>query len=429
MTPNVQDFERLRFTLDAFTDLSMHAIESREFSSAARSILYLVLGAVGVPRGVLLACDAEGRLYPVAVKPARNGFELANWGEPVRSPALDTASLAQAPQMIPAGDKRIPARLRALLGEQGLDFALPLVVRRRLAGLLALGRRVNGAALGPQERAALETLGRYAGVLLHEHELTRQLRSTIDENVRLCENLADTYFETVRAFSAAIDAKDVYTRGHSLRVARYSTALAARAGLPRKSIAGIRMGAYLHDIGKLVLDRSLLNKPARLSDDERREMISHPTVGFEVLSSVSFPWPEVRDIVRYHHERVDGTGYPDRLTGVEIPLPARVMSVADAFDAMTSKRPYRKPLPLTGALNELVECSGTQFDAGVVRVFLEQCRTEVADRPADGERRGTRTRRPRILAALLPGDRHGVTAALIDRLLKTLGPSPLPQFA
>lgn len=428
MKLNALDFERLRFTLDAFTDLSVHAVELREFSSAARSILYLLLGAVGVPRGVLLGCDAEGRLYPIAVKPARNGFELAAWSEPLRPQARDAASLAQEPQVISSADKRIPAPLRLVFEQQGLDSAMPLVVRRRLAGLLALGRRVNGAALGPQERTALETLGRYAGVLLHQHELMRQLRSTIDENVRLCESLAGTYFETVRAFSAAIDAKDVYTRGHSLRVARYSIALATGAGMSNKTIAGIRMGAYLHDIGKLVLDRSLLNKPAVLSVNERQEMASHPMVGYEVLSSVHFPWPEVPEIVRYHHERMDGTGYPDRLSGNDIPLPARVMSVADAFDAMTSKRPYREPFEVGKALHELVESSGKQFDTGLVRVFLEQCRTELSaarlESAATARRPG-----PRILASLPPEGRNGATLSLVDRLLKALGPAPLPEFA
>ncbi len=305
---------------------------------------------------------------------------------------------------------------------------MPLVVRRRLAGLLALGRRVNGAVLGAPERAALETLGRYAGVLLHQHELMRQLRSTIDENVRLCESLAGTYFETVRAFSAAIDAKDVYTRGHSLRVARYAIALATGAGLSNRAIAGIRMGAYLHDIGKIVLDRSLLNKPAVLSADERQEMAAHPVVGFDVLSSVHFPWPEVPDIVRYHHERIDGTGYPDRLAGDEIPLPARVMSVADAFDAMTSKRPYRDPFEVGKALNELVESSGKQFDAGLVRVFLEQCRTELSAAELEPAAAPRKTG-PRILASLLPQSRNGATLSLVDRLLQALGPAPLPEFA
>jgi putative nucleotidyltransferase with HDIG domain len=425
---DAHDFERLRFTLGAFDDLSVHAVEAREFSSAARSILYLLLGAVAVPRGVLLACDAEGRIYPVATKPARKAAGAA-WQAGCSSGPRETVLLARLPSVIAAGDARLPAGLRAALEEEGLSFVLPLVVRRRLAGLLALGQRLSGGPLGVHERATLETLGRYAGVLLHQHQLTQELRRAVDENLRLCESLADTYFETVRAFSAAIDAKDVYTRGHSLRVARYSAAIAARLALPRKCIAGIRIGAYLHDIGKLVVDRSLLNKPSSLSAQERREVFAHPLVGFEVLSSVSFPWPEVRDVVRSHHERMDGRGYPDGLHGKEIPMPARLLAVADAFDAMTSKRPYRQPIPVEKALGELVECCGTQFDAGLVRAFLEQCREELGNGGRDhGDGGGQKP------AARVPGlpsrlKKCGVRPSLIDRLLQTLGPVPQPQFA
>jgi len=419
--------QRLRFSLGAVTDLAEHLVEAREFGEAARSVLYLLLGAVGVPRGMLLCADAAGRLYPVACKgPARllaphraagngAGHVAGNGGGSTPAPlgsAEALGELARVSEIVAARDRRLPAGVRALFAEAGLSFALPLIARRRLAGVLGFGHRLDGAPLPAHERQMLQTLARYAAVLLHQHELTRQLRAAVDENLRLCETLSDTYFNTVQAFSTAIDAKDVYTRGHSVRVARYAAAISYRLGLPEDTVAGIRIGAYLHDIGKIVLDRALLNKPGFLTDAERREMIAHPVVGDDVLSQVSFPWPEVRAVVRSHHERVDGKGYPDGLRGEEIPLPARVLAAADAFDAMTTNRPYRGRLPLDRALSEMVRCSGAQFDAVVVRAFLEQCRDEVAPRE---RRASSEVPRERRGVSEVPRERRGVNEAARER--------------
>jgi putative nucleotidyltransferase with HDIG domain len=423
-----EHYHRLQFTLGAFSDLSRQAVEAREFSSAARSLLYLLLGSVGVPRGVLFCCDAGGGLYPVATK--------GGWGSvrPDRELAIESAGfraaiaeLAQCPELLEATDRRLPAPLRGFALHAGVAAILPLIVRGHLAGLLALGSRLNGAALSAHERAALETLAPYAAMLLQQHGLMEQLRAAVQENLRLCESLADTYFDTVQAFSAAIDAKDFYTRGHSLRVARYSSGMAWRLGLAEKFLTGLRVGAYLHDIGKIVLDRALLNKTGLLDDKERREMTAHPIVGDQVLASVNFPWPEVRTVVRSHHERMDGQGYPDGLAGSHIPLPARILAVADAFDAMTSERAYREPVPVFSALRELVECSGEQFDPGLVRVFLEQCRSEVDHSGLDGGPR--KSGAVRVFGKLLRAEAEALTTAMIDRLLRCLGPEPIPQPA
>jgi len=423
-----EQYQRLEFTLGAFTDLGRHAVEAHEFSSAARSILYLLLGSVGVPRGALLGCDAGGRLYPAAVKGMPPGslreMEAAELRAPFRA---DIEELARCPAWMPPGDRRLPAPLRALAAEWGMAGILPLVVHGQLAGALLAGTRLNGRPPGEHERGALETLGPYAAMLLQQHALVEQLRAAVQENLRLCESLADTYFDTVQAFSAAIDAKDIYTRGHSLRVARYSSGMAARLGMQEKSSTGIRIGAYLHDIGKIVLDRTLLNKAGTLDPKERREMASHPLVGDQVLSAVHFPWPEVRAVVRSHHERMDGKGYPDGLTGAAIPLPARILTVADAFDAMTSERAYREPVPPHDALRELVQCSGEQFDPGLVRAFLEQCRSEVEQAGGDGT-----PRKPgglRVFTKLLRRTGDSLTTSTIDRLLRILGPVPIPHPA
>lgn len=431
MKATSKEYVRLLFTLDAVTDLSQQMVEVREFAAAARSILYLLLGSVGISRGALWRCDAVGRLHLAVFKSGRRDAAFQ-----ASVPAFhrnEVAELSQVPEMISAGDKRLPAALRDFLARAGLSQALPLVMRGRLIGLLALGQRLNAAPLTLHERTALETLGRYAAVLLQQNDLMQILRAAVQENVRLCETLANTYFDTVQAFSTAIDAKDVYTRGHSVRVARYSAALAQRLKLPRKAVAGIRIGAYLHDIGKIVLDRGLLNKPDRLTEEERREIAYHPVVGDEVLSAVSFPWPEVRSVVRSHHERLDGNGYPDGLRGNEIPLPARVLCIADAFDAMTSVRPYRNRMPLVPALEELVNASGAQFDPRLVRAFLEHCGNEVESDGKSGKGgkngKGERKIQLRVFGTLLDRTGSSVTPAVIDNLLKKLGHVPALQPA
>lgn len=428
MKASAKEYQRLLFTLDAFTDLSQQAVETRELATASRSILYLLLGSVGVPRGALWRCDAVGRLHPMAIKGgptgARRGAEFDRTLPMFKR--NEAAEFLETPELLAANDKRLPTALRTYLSRTGLTQVLPLVMRGRLSGLLGLGSRLNAAPLTVHERGALETLGRYAAVLLFQHDLMQTLRAAVEENVRLCDTLASTYFDTVQAFSTAIDAKDVYTRGHSVRVARYSSALAGRLQLSRKAAAGIRIGAYLHDIGKIVLDRALLNKPGSLSNDERSEVAYHPLVGDEVLSAVSFPWPEVRSVVRSHHERVDGNGYPDGLQGNQIPLPARVLALADAFDAMTSNRPYRNRMPLDLALSELVRCSGDQFEPAVVRGFLKQCRSEVESREKNGKahKNGDPDKQQplRVFGPLLDRSGGRVTTSAIDSLLKKLGP-------
>jgi putative nucleotidyltransferase with HDIG domain len=181
--------------------------------------------------------------------------------------------------------------------------------------------------------------------------------------------LEDTFWSIIRSLAEAIDAKDSYTRGHSDRVADYAEALARRLKLEEEVLNAVRCAGYLHDTGKIGIPDAILNKPGRLTEEEYSHIMSHPVLSHKIIEPVEFPY-DVKPLVRHHHERIDGCGYPDGLKGDDIPLGARIIGIADAFEAMTSDRPYRKALSFQDAALELKRCAGSQFDAALVDEFL-----------------------------------------------------------
>lgn len=188
-------------------------------------------------------------------------------------------------------------------------------------------------------------------------------------NIELFSSLQDAYLATVRALAAAVDAKDPYTRGHSDRVAQFALMIAESVELSFEQKTALEMAAYLHDIGKIGISEEILLKPGKLSDEEMGQMRHHPLIGANILKPIAFPWP-IAPVVRHHHEHFDGRGYPAGLKGEEIPLLARVLTVADAYEAMVSDRPYRRGRSDEDAVLELRRCSGTHFDPRIVDAFI-----------------------------------------------------------
>jgi putative nucleotidyltransferase with HDIG domain len=174
----------------------------------------------------------------------------------------------------------------------------------------------------------------------------------------------------LRVLTGAIEARDPYTRGHSARVTALAEELARRLGWSEERLEGLRVGGWLHDIGKLGVSDEVLQKEGRLDERELAQIREHPRLGVKLLLRTA-ALRQAIPYVLYHHERWDGTGYPSGKAGEEIPLEARVLAVADAFDAMTSDRPYRRALTRREALAEVERCSGTQFDPRIVELFLD----------------------------------------------------------
>jgi putative nucleotidyltransferase with HDIG domain len=232
--------------------------------------------------------------------------------------------------------------------------------------------------LKPFERehlvATVDRALEYRQALQESHNYQQNLEQVVRARTEMLrqamEDLEHSYDITLEALGDALDLKDSETEGHSKRVTAYTIALARAMGISPAEIKVIARGAFLHDIGKMAIPDDILRKPAALSSDEQRVMREHCTRGFNILRKIPF-LSEAAEIVFSHQEHYDGSGYPTGLRGGEIPIGARIFAVADTLDAITSDRPYRKASSFDAARQEILRCSGTQFDPSVVEVFLK----------------------------------------------------------
>lgn len=196
------------------------------------------------------------------------------------------------------------------------------------------------------------------------------------ESAFLYQRLQETFRGVVRAMAVAVDAKSRWTAGHSIRVTRYAVELAHAIKLPGSEIEKVNLSGLLHDMGKIGIPDAILDKPGKLTEEEWKVMKQHPIIGYEMLKDIWQFRGSILDGVLYHHERIDGRGYPFGLKGDEIPFMGRLLAIADGFDAMTSDRPYRAGMPKEKALEVLMECAGTQWDKELVKAFVDMQRMQ-----------------------------------------------------
>lgn len=237
------------------------------------------------------------------------------------------------------------------------DGRLSGVELPRVLGVLNVNEKRAGGVFTESDLKALSIVANHAAAAL--------------ENVRLIKNVEDTHLATLQSISLILEAKDPYTRGHSERVRDFSLLAARRLGMPEHEIEVLRVGAALHDVGKVGVTDAVLNKSGSLTPEEWDMIKRHPLVGFDVLSPVRLLTKEHLALVRGHHERVDGSGYPDGLKGDQISLVTRVIVVADSYDAMASDRAYRPKLSPSEIVAQLKRFSGSQFDPDVARAFID----------------------------------------------------------
>ncbi|MCX7913858.1 MAG: response regulator [Thermodesulfovibrionales bacterium] len=233
---------------------------------------------------------------------------------------------------------------------------MPFTLRDETFALLGLCGKEDKTAFAEDEIAVVHTFAKKAALRI--------------ENNALYEVFYNNLINTLKSLVISIEARDSYTKQHSERVAIYSLQIADVFGLSDEDKDAIRFGGYLHDIGKIGVRDTILLKPGELTEEEMAEIRLHPIKGDEIVKPIRF-FPKERELIRYHHERFDGNGYPDGLKEHEIPLIVRILSVADAYDAMTSERPYRAPRTHQYTLKELTKNMGLQFDPEVVKAFLK----------------------------------------------------------
>ena len=258
-------------------------------------------------------------------------------------------------------------------------YLVPLRVRGKLVGALMLGEREQGAGYSTELLKLVGDLAPLIALAIHNHQLMMSLQERTAENLRLIASVHSFWDEALEAFAATIDAKNIHLRGHSLRVGRYAAAIAETIGLSASELTELRSAGYLHDIGKVSVDKRIFSKPSALEPLEFREMTDHTVIGHQIVSTVQFPWPNIPEVVRSHHERADGSGYPDHLRSDEVPLPVKIVAVADTFDAMLSDRPYRQRHSLGEAAAQISRLAPEKLDPEIVHALLVQLRREAVD--------------------------------------------------
>ena len=373
--------DKMRKVLHAFAalaDLGEEIADTADFDEMVNTALHVVLGAVGCRRGAVAEYDERAsRLRVVAARGLGDSlpayFELST-DEAVREHASGNGKGGgRAEDLVELVEHQVGRQSAAF----GIDLVAPLAVRRELVGAVLVGGKASEGPFTAEDRDVIRALGRHIGVGLHNHRLLREVEERAVENRRLYEDLRTIYNDTVRAFAAAIDCKDKYTQGHSERVGRYSEVIAREMGWSSEEVEGIAVAGYLHDIGKLVVDRDIINAPYHIDAKNSSELNRHPGAGYEILKPISHPYADIPKMAFYHHERIDGRGYPHGLKGDEIPPGAKIVALADSFDAMTTDRPYRRRRVMEEVVEDLRRNAGKQFAPEVVVAFCRALLKEV----------------------------------------------------
>lgn len=372
MQPSTQ---KLIHTFGALADLGQEIAGTGDFTEMVRTSLHLLLGTLALRRGAVAECIEQGSLRCVAV-----------WGLGDESFREWTITAAERQELLNAeateglvrySERTFINRNQSGLGGAAIELVLPMIVRGEVTGLVLLGGKASGEEFSNADFDTIKAMVRHIGVGIHTHRLLEQVAQRAEENRRLYEEARATYRDTVRAFATAIDIKDKYTQGHSERVGRYCEIIAREMGWSEEEVEGIQIAGYLHDIGKLVVDRDIINAPYHINAKQSSDLNRHPVAGYEILSPINHPYADIPLTAKYHHERLDGRGYPDGLTDEQIPMGAKIVSLADSFDAMTTDRPYRRRRSFEDVVRDLRQNSGTQFDGKVVAAFARAILKEV----------------------------------------------------
>lgn len=383
-----EERNRLVHTFGALAELGQEVSNKQNFQETIRTSLHLLLGSLAIMRGGvarfspfshelnLLAIRGLGETFPLSLSLCDEDERqfLANGLNPI------DISQAKVLPFFQIYDHSF--------GLACLELFVPLVIRDETVGAVFLGRKATGEPYTSYDREIIRAMARHIGVAIAQRNMMAELERRADENRKLYENLRLTYQDTVKAFAAAIDRKDKYTEGHSVRVGKYSEIIASELGWDEHEVEGAAVSGYLHDVGKITVERKIINAPYRINAKESLELNKHPRVGYEILMPIHHPYADVPLAAKYHHERLDGRGYPDGLYDREIPYIAKIVNLADSFDAMTTDRPYKRRRPAHEVFDDLQRNSGKQFAPEIVTALFRGMYKELT-----GENKDKRFRR------------------------------------
>ena len=328
-----EELARRQAGVEAISGIGEVALQGLEPSVFAEKVLEYTMKSLRCDGALMLLRDQGGQ------------FNASRKGEASLVGQILALLYASFGEIVKTGGRETFVLTKPEHGFEGLAALVPGV--GDAMGILCVGRSAENGAFLPDEKALLLGYAQTTAVAL--------------QKILLREHLERNLIDTISSFVIALESKDPYLKGHSARVSLYSGELATVMGVPPAEVVLMSRAGMLHDLGKLVIMDNILRKPRQLTEEEFELIRTHPVVGDKILKPLRFLACEAK-AVRHHHERYDGKGYPDGLKGDDIPLIARVVTVADAFDAMTSDRPYRGKRPLATAMEEIVRGSGTQFD-------------------------------------------------------------------
>ncbi len=379
----IEQRTKLIHAFGALADLGQEVANKNNFQETIRTSLHLISGSLAIMRGGVARYSRYGHeLNMLAVRGLGDDFPLslslclederqflANGLNPIETEHAKVLPFFQV------YDRSFDSRR--------IELFVPLVIRDEIVGAVFLGEKATGEPYTSYEKEIICAMGRHIGVAISQRNLMAEIERHAEENRKLFDDLRTTYNDTVKAFAAAIDCKDKYTEGHSVRVGRYSEIIAAELDWSPDQIEGAATAGYLHDVGKLTVERKIINAPYRINAKESAELNKHPAVGFEILQPIHHPYTDVPLAAKYHHERLDGRGYPDGLYDREIPYIAKVVNLADSFDAMTTDRPYKARRPAGEVIEDLRRNAGKQFAPELVTAFLRGMLKELTGETKD----------------------------------------------
>jgi putative nucleotidyltransferase with HDIG domain len=379
----IEDKNKLVHVFGALAELGQAVTNGDSFQETIRTSLHLISGSLAIMRGGvaryspfahelnMLAVRGMGDDFPL-------GLSLCNDDE--------RQFLINGLYPIEVGQAKVLPFFQVYdrsFEQKKIELFVPLVVHHELVGALFLGEKASGEGYSSYDKEIICSMARHIGVALAQRNMMTELERRAEENRKLYDDLRMTYKDTVRAFAAAIDRKDKYTEGHSVRVGKYAEIIASELGWAEDEIEGAAVAGYLHDIGKLTVDRRIINAPYQINAKESAELNRHPGVGFEILQPIHHPYTDVPLAAKYHHERLDGRGYPDGLYDREIPYIAKIVNLADSFDAMTTDRPYKRRRPAREVVEDLQLNSGKQFGPEIVTAFMRGMFKELTSQTTD----------------------------------------------